>query len=71
MAGMVALHLLVYLLIYLLVVLAMLLTGNLLVGILGAAGFLVYFPGITYLLEGYKETFFVTHVGSMDGGLSI
>lgn len=63
MAGTVALHLLAYLLVYVLAILAMLLTGIALVGLLGALGFLVYFPAVTYLLEGYMQTFFTTYMG--------
>lgn len=50
-----------YLLLYLVVVLAMLLTGKMLVGILGAVVLTFYGPLLDVLLQGFASTFFDTY----------
>lgn len=61
MAVTVGLHILFYLMAYATTVLAMMLTGRILVGILGAIAFLTYIPGVIYLLMQYAGVFFTTY----------
>ena len=60
MAGVFAVGMVFYLLCYLTAVLAMLLTGRLLVGMLGTAVFFGIGPLMFLVLEGYVSTFFTT-----------
>ncbi|RHR57647.1 ABC transporter permease [Clostridium sp. AF18-27] len=54
------LNLLFFLLMYAVVSIAMIMTGNMLVGILGTGVFFFYMPGMITLLVGYCSTFFET-----------
>lgn len=55
-----ALNMLYYCLMYAVVAVAMMMTGNLVVGILATGVFFFFLPGIMLLLAGYCETFFIT-----------
>lgn len=54
------LNLLFFLLMYAVVAIAMVMTGNMLVGILGSGVFFFYIPGMVFLIMGYFSTFFDT-----------
>lgn len=54
------LNLLFFLLIYAVVAVAMIMTGNMLVGILGSGVFFFYIPAMVSLIVGYFNTFFET-----------
>ncbi|MFQ8689921.1 MAG: DUF6449 domain-containing protein [Blautia sp.] len=54
---------LLFLLVYAVSSLAMMLTGRVLVGILGSAVLLLYVPGVIQLLRGYESAFFRTYSG--------
>lgn len=60
MAGSWALNMLYYALMYGVAVTAMMMTGNIIVGVLGTGVFFFFLPGVMMLLEWYCETFFVT-----------
>ncbi|MGI6070684.1 MAG: DUF6449 domain-containing protein [Blautia sp.] len=66
MAVTAALHILFYLMAYGTTILAMMLTGRILVGILGAGAFLIYIPGVAYLLSQYSKVFFTTYLQGYD-----
>lgn len=55
-------HMLYFSLVYSTVVLAMIMTGNLVVGILGSSVFFFYFPMLSAMILAYCETWFVTYV---------
>lgn len=55
-------HLFYFTLVYSTVVLAMMMTGNLVVGILGSGVFFFYFPMLTAMLIAYYNTWFLTYV---------
>ncbi|MEY8337386.1 DUF6449 domain-containing protein [Lachnospiraceae bacterium 62-35] len=52
-----------YLMLYATVVIAVIMTGNLIVGLLGTGVFFFYFPLALLLTEGYFETWFYTYCG--------
>ena len=54
-------HMLYFWFIYSVTVLAMVLTGNLIVGLLGSLVFFIYFPVLGAILDGYFSTFFHTY----------
>lgn len=60
MAGGWALNMLYYALMYSVAVAAMMMTGNIVVGVLGTGVFFFFLPGVMMLLGWYCETFFVT-----------
>lgn len=60
MAGGWALNMLYFMLMYAVVAVAMMMTGNLVVGILATGIFFFFIPIVMLLLAGYCETFFVT-----------
>ena len=55
-------HLFYFTLVYSTVVLAMIMTGNLVVGILGSSVFFFYFPMLAAIIVAYYRTWFVTYV---------
>lgn len=59
------LNMLYYALMYAVTVTAMMMTGNMVVGILGTGVFFFFLPGVMLLLSGYCETFFVTAARSV------
>ena len=60
MAGGWVLNMLYYSLMYAVTVAAMMMTGNIVVGVLGTGVFFFFLPAVMLLLAGYCETFFVT-----------
>ncbi len=56
------LHMLYFLLIYSTVSLAMIMTGNLIVGLLGGGVFFLFFPWLTFIIQGYFQTWFTTYL---------
>lgn len=60
MAGSWLLNMLYYVLMYAVTVTAMMMTGNMVVGILGAGVFFFFIPSVMLLLSGYCEAFFIT-----------
>lgn len=65
MAAGFALNMLFFLLMYAVSVIAMIMTGNLVVGILGAAVFFGYLPAVMFLLSAYCDVFFLTTTRDM------
>lgn len=66
------LNMLYYCLNYVVVTVAMMMTGNMIVGLLGTGVFFFFMPGLMLLLMGYCETFFITtphSAWSSDGSL--
>lgn len=55
------LHMLYFLLIYSTVSLAMIMTGNLIVGLLGGGVFFLFFPWLAFIIQGYFQTWFTTY----------
>lgn len=60
LAGGWAFNMLYFMLMYATVVIAMMMTGNMVVGILAAGVFFFFLPGIMFLLSAYCQMFFVT-----------
>ena len=56
------LHMLYFLLIYSTVSLAMIMTGNLIVGLLGSGVFFLFFPWLAFIIQGYFQTWFTTYL---------
>ena len=54
---------LLFLLNYMVAMLAIMLTGNMLIGVLGYAFFCFYFPILGYIITEYQSTFFSTYYG--------
>lgn len=63
MAKMAGMHMLFFLMIYGTTILAMMLTGRILVGVLGAVAFLIYAPLAAVLTAEYANFFFTTYAG--------
>lgn len=55
-------HMLFFLLVYSVAVLAMVMTGNLIVGLLGCCVFFCALPALSLLIRGYESTFFQTYL---------
>ena len=55
---------LLFLLNYFVVILAMMLTGNMLIGVLACAFFHLYFPLLSLMIKWYQSTFFATYYSS-------
>ncbi|MDO4601263.1 MAG: DUF6449 domain-containing protein [Eubacteriales bacterium] len=60
-------HLLDYFLIYFCTVLVLSMTGNILMGILCFFGIMFYFPALSWILNGYGETFYSNYYYLQDG----
>lgn len=59
-----ALHMSFFLLLYVTVVTAVILTGHLVVSVLGTLVFFLWGPGVLMLMEGYFQTYYVTYCGN-------
>lgn len=64
-------HLLDYFLIYFCTVLVLSMTGNILMGILCFFGIMFYFPALSWILNGYGETFYSNYYYLQDGILGV
>ncbi|MEG0370019.1 MAG: ABC transporter permease, partial [Hungatella sp.] len=61
-------HMAYYCLLYTTAVLVMMLTGNIIIALLGIVVFFVYGPGVTLLISGYNQVWWETYIPMKDYG---